>query len=135
LCVTKPKVQEINNHHQEEQPFKESASKEVNDKFDQTYAESVAKEIIESTVGEEKYEHTKTVEWTNQMCEKILSKLLELQKPFKYIVSCSLLQKKGAGFHTATTCYWDAECDQCCTVKHETKYLHVICTIYAVSIH
>jgi len=85
LCVTKPKVQEINNHHQEEQPFKESASKEVNDKFDQTYAESVAKEIIESTVGEEKYEHTKTVEWTNQMCEKILSKLLELQKPFKYI--------------------------------------------------
>eukprot|EP00871_Galdieria_phlegrea_P002786 jgi/Galph1/3508/GphlegSOOS_G2146.1 len=122
------------NNHEGKSTFKEPDPKEPVAKFDVSYAEQVAREIIEQTVGEENYEHSKTVEWTNQICEKILNKMVEQGKPFKYIVSCSLLQRRGAGFHTATTCYWDAECDQCCTVKHETKQIYVICTVYAISL-
>ncbi|CAE7396047.1 Dynlt1 [Symbiodinium sp. CCMP2456] len=32
----------------------------------------------------------------------------EQKKPFKYVVSCIIMQRNGAGLHTATSCFWDA---------------------------
>eukprot|EP00434_Breviolum_minutum_P042023 symbB.v1.2.037386.t1/scaffold5505.1/size26367/2 len=35
-------------------------------------------------------------------------RLNEQKKPFKYVVSCIIMQRNGAGLHTATSCWWDA---------------------------
>ena len=46
-----------------------------------------------------------------QCIENSIKKLKELNKPFKYIVTAVLMQKNGAGLHTATSCFWDNTSD------------------------
>ena len=46
-----------------------------------------------------------------QCIESCIKKLKDLNKPFKYIVTAVLMQKNGAGLHTATSCYWDNTTD------------------------
>ena len=36
---------------------------------------------------------------------------------FKYMVSCLVLQKRGAGLHSASLATWDAQTDGACTVQ------------------
>ena len=50
-------------------------------------------------------------QWTNGVVESCLASLTKLQKPFKYIVTCVIMQKNGAGLHTASSCYWDNSTD------------------------
>ena len=56
-------------------------------------------------------------QWTNGVVESCLASLTKLQKPFKYIVTCVIMQKNGAGLHTASSCYWDNSTDGSCTVR------------------
>jgi dynein light chain Tctex-type 1 len=43
--------------------------------------------------------------------------LYGLGKPFKYVVSCVIAQKNGAGLHSALSSHWDPLCDGLLTVK------------------
>jgi hypothetical protein len=45
------------------------------------------------------------------MVEVCLKRLTGLNKPFKYVVTCVIMQKNGAGLHTASSCYWDNTTD------------------------
>lgn len=58
------------------------------------------------------------------MIEQCLNHLTKLGKPFKYVgryfpfrqfyifpVTCVIMQKSGAGLHTASSCYWDSTTD------------------------
>ena len=57
------------------------------------------------------FQHAKVNQWTNGVVESCLASLTKLQKPFKYIVTCVIMQKNGAGLHTASSCYWDNSTD------------------------
>ena len=72
---------------------------------------NVIKEAIETTIGGNSYTHAKVNQWTNGVVESCLASLTKLQKPFKYIVTCVIMQKNGAGLHTASSCYWDNSTD------------------------
>ena len=90
---------------------------------------NVIKEAIETTIGGNSYmvcflpkysignliifslQHAKVNQWTNGVVESCLASLTKLQKPFKYIVTCVIMQKNGAGLHTASSCYWDNSTD------------------------
>lgn len=37
---------------------------------------------------------------------------------FSVAVTCMIMQKNGAGLHTASSCYWNNETDGSCTVCH-----------------
>lgn len=41
-----------------------------------------------------------------------------LGKPFKYIVSCVIMQKNGAGMHTCSSCFWDNANDGSASYKY-----------------
>ncbi len=80
---------------------------------------------MENTLGNASYQHTKVPQWTNNIVEQCLKRLSSLNKPFKYVgnisfwkrifnidsVTCIIMQKNGAGLHTATSCYWDTASD------------------------
>lgn len=53
-----------------------------------------------------------------------------LSKPFKYVVTCNLVQKAGAGMHTATTVLWDDKTDGKHTVSIEKPTMLCVCTVY-----
>ncbi|KAF7256272.1 hypothetical protein EG68_07155 [Paragonimus skrjabini miyazakii] len=84
---------------------------------------NIVKESIESTVGSNTYSHSKVQQWTSSVIEQCLNHLTKLGKPFKYVgtllhvsvlyppVTCVIMQKSGAGLHTASSCYWDSSTD------------------------
>ncbi|VUZ50274.1 unnamed protein product [Hymenolepis diminuta] len=95
---------------------------------------NIVKESIENNVGNSSYVHTKVPQWTSTIVEQILNQLTKLGKPFKYIVTCVIMQKCGAGLHTASSCYWDNSTDGSCTVKWENKSMYFIVTVFGLAI-
>lgn len=49
-------------------------------------------------------------------------------------VTSIIMQKNGAGLHTASSCYWDNSTDGCLTVKVEYKTMVCMCTAYGLAI-
>ena len=95
---------------------------------------NIIKESIETTIGGNAYAHAKVSQWTNSVVESCLASLTKLQKPFKYIVTCVIMQKNGAGLHTASSCYWDNSTDGSCTVRWENKTMYCIVSVFGLAI-
>ncbi|XP_066104165.1 dynein light chain Tctex-type 1-like isoform X2 [Saccopteryx bilineata] len=95
---------------------------------------SIVKEAVESVIGGSTFQHSKVNQWTNDVVEKTLSQLSKLGKPFKYIVTCVIMQKNGAGLHSASSCFWDSSTDGSCTVRWENKTMYCIVTTFGLSI-
>ncbi|XP_054583339.1 dynein light chain Tctex-type 1-like [Eptesicus fuscus] len=87
---------------------------------------NIVKEAIESAIGGKAYQHTKVNQWTTNVVEQTLSQLTKPGKPSKYIVTCIIMQKNGAGLHTASSCFWDSSTDGSCTGRWENKTMYYI---------
>jgi len=95
---------------------------------------AIIKESIETVIGGNTYSGSKVNEWTAAVVEAVLSSLSKLGKAFKYIVTCVIMQKNGAGLHTASSCYWDNNTDGSCTVRWENKTMYVIVSVYGLAL-
>lgn len=75
--------------------------------------------------------------WVDEICDKCMAGLHELKKPFKYIVTCAIVQKNGAAFHTAHSAYWDIGSDNLSQVSWPTDKMreqqgsHMRCVVTA----
>ena len=79
---------------------------------------AIIQDSITSVIGEHsKYADSKIVNWTNNIIESSLAKLTALHKPFKYIATCIIMQKTGAGLIKASACFWDRCTDGACTLR------------------
>ena len=95
---------------------------------------NVIKESIENTIGGNAYQHNKVNQWTSNVVEHCLNQLTKLNRPFKYIVNAVILQKNGAGLHTASSCFWDNSTDGSCTLKWENKTMYCIVSVFGLAI-
>merc|ERR1712062_85965 len=95
---------------------------------------TVIQECLEGILGGSTYQTSKTDAWTNQVVEACLGKLAALEKAFKYSVTCTLMQKTGAGLHAASSCWWDPNADGSCTVRWENKTMHCIVTVFGLAL-
>lgn len=95
---------------------------------------NVIKESIEGAIGGNAYQHNKVNQWTSSVVEQCLNQLTKLGKPFKYIVTCVIMQKNGAGLHTASSCFWDNTTDGSCTVRWENKTMYCIVSVFGLAI-
>uniref|UniRef100_A0AAR2IT73 Dynein light chain Tctex-type 1 n=1 Tax=Pygocentrus nattereri TaxID=42514 RepID=A0AAR2IT73_PYGNA len=86
------------------------------------------------TIGGNAYQHSRVNQWTNNVVEQCLSQLSKLGKPFKYIVTCIIMQKNGAGLQTACSCFWDNTTDGSCTVRWENKSMYCIVSVFGLAI-
>ncbi|CAH1099110.1 unnamed protein product [Psylliodes chrysocephalus] len=94
----------------------------------------IIKSTIEINLSDAEYKPDKISAWSANISEQILASLSKLNKMFKYVVTCSILQRSGAGLHTASSCYWDNSTDGICTVRWENNSLYCIVTVYGVGI-
>nr|AAC67546.1 dynein molecular motor protein light chain [Tetronarce californica] len=94
----------------------------------------IIKESIETAIGGNAYQPSRVNQWTSSVVELCLSQLTKLGKPFKYIVTSVIMQKNGAGLHTASSCYWDNNADGSCTVRWENKTMYCIVSVFGLSI-
>uniref|UniRef100_A0A1B6CW43 Dynein light chain Tctex-type 1 n=1 Tax=Clastoptera arizonana TaxID=38151 RepID=A0A1B6CW43_9HEMI len=95
---------------------------------------SIIKEAIEDCIGGNAYQQSKVNQWTSAVVEGCITNLTKLEKPFKYIVTCTIMQKNGAGLHTASSCYWDNSTDGSCTVRWENKTMYCIVCVFGLGI-
>ncbi|MBN3274541.1 DYLT1 protein, partial [Polyodon spathula] len=49
-------------------------------------------------------------------------------------VNCAVMQKSGAGLHTANSCYWDTATDGNCTVRWENRTMYCVVSVFAVAV-
>ncbi|XP_028583250.1 dynein light chain Tctex-type 3 isoform X2 [Podarcis muralis] len=102
--------------------------------FNAEEAHSVIKDCIEGVLGKADYNHDNVNQWTAAIVEQSLTQLVKLGKTYKYIVTCAVMQKCGAGLHTASSCFWDTTTDGTCTVRWENRTMNCIVNVFAVAI-
>ncbi|CAN0081322.1 unnamed protein product, partial [Phaeothamnion confervicola] len=83
--------------------------------------ESLLMRAVEGVLKNEVYDESKVSQWVDSICDRSMLQLQELNKPFKYVVSCAIVQKCGAGFHAAHSAYWDISGDNMCQVSWPTE--------------
>ncbi|CEM29170.1 unnamed protein product [Vitrella brassicaformis CCMP3155] len=102
--------------------------------------EKIVVDVLDSLLKNKEYQEEMVPYWIDEICETTTERLNELKKSFKYIVSCVLMQRNGAGLHTVTSCFWDTVNDGVFTYvwpKEKSKdqvkkSLYCILTVFGV---
>lgn len=97
--------------------------------------ENIVKLAIHSILNENSFHSLKVNEWTNGIITQCLTKLKSLSKPYKYVITCIITEKTGAGLNTSTTFFWDNKNDEYCKVPWQNETIHCIVTVFAVSLN
>ncbi len=63
-----------------------------NDLVDEAEVDSVIRETVIHTIGEAAFTQGKVNAWSSHIVEGCLKKLAAMGKPFKYVVTCSIIQ-------------------------------------------
>ncbi|KAG8197676.1 hypothetical protein JTE90_001601 [Oedothorax gibbosus] len=104
---------------------------DVNNEIEKTLYEGYAKQAIRDVIGEETFRCEMLEKWTTAVIYKILERLEMTTN--KYIVTCNILQKTGAGYNTASSCRWDNTTDVCCCVQWENDSLICVVCIFGMN--
>ena len=65
------------------------------------------RQAIETHLKDTAFEDSKVPGWVNSICEDVMKGLIELEKPFKYMVTAVVSQNTGAGLHTSLSSFCD----------------------------
>ena len=102
----------------------------VEDLVEDAEVDTMIRDTIASVVADNAFTHAKMDTWANNIVEGCLKRLGSLGKPFKYVVTCNLSQKAGAGLHAASCQRWNDKTDGKLTVPWENDTMLVLVTVY-----
>jgi len=77
----------------------------------------------------------KTKDWSNSIIQSSLKGLQSLNRPYKYCLTVTLMQKTGAGLVSAASMYWDPTKDGVCKVSWENETMHCVVAVFGVCVH
>jgi dynein light chain Tctex-type 1 len=95
---------------------------------------NIIKESLDTVLLSKQYNVDKVGKWANECMENCVKRLTSYNKPFKYVVTCLIMQKTGAGLHTAASCFWDNSTDGSRTVRWENKTMYCICSVFGLAL-
>eukprot|EP01035_Chromulina_nebulosa_P019143 gene19143-24982_t len=85
--------------------------------FTPELVEPLCYDAIESVIKDKLYNESLIQIWVDEICSAISKELIETNKPFKYLISCTIMQKNGAGLHLGHSCFWDTANDNVVIAK------------------
>jgi len=100
--------------------------------FEPTEIKKLIKSTMDGVLAEEAYDPAKVQDWANQGVEKILQDLQEKADRYKFVVTCTIMQRKGAGLHSTSSCLWDKSSDNCCSDKWSNDTMYCIVSVFAL---
>lgn len=104
------------------------------DLIDDAEVDTMVREAILQSVGDSQLLHSKIDAWSANIVEGCLKRLAALNKPFKYVVTCNLTQKAGAGLHAASSTRWGDKTDGKLSVQWENQTMTILVTVYWLTI-
>ena len=97
-------------------------------------AQDIVHEVVNRVfMPEPSYDHTRVAELVNSITDGCIAKLQNSKLPRKYIAHCTIMQKTGAGMHTAAACQWNSDSDGSYVYKAETKGMLCVVTVFGVT--
>ena len=105
--------------------------------FSSEQVQKIAKAAVEVVVKQDQniaYQKDKVNQWCQQIIEACIKDLAKLQKPFKYAVTCIIMQNNGSGLQSAATAYWETKKDGLISVQLGGDTFFCIVTIFAMAI-
>ncbi|EPR63676.1 putative dynein light chain protein [Toxoplasma gondii GT1] len=96
--------------------------------------QEIARHAITQCLSSVVYKKEKVNSWCAQISDACLKELAKLNKPFKYIVTCIIMQKTGASLYTAASTCWDVKTDGLCSLQVSTETMDCVVTIYTLQI-
>jgi dynein light chain Tctex-type 1 len=87
------------------------------DLIDDAEIDTMVREVITGAIGDSAFLLAKIDAWSSNIAEGCLKRLAALSKPFKYVITCNLSQKAGAGLHAASCTRWCDKTDGKLTVQ------------------
>lgn len=73
--------------------------------------DKVVTDIIEGILSNKQYEEREVPRWINEVNEAVTAKLVDQQRPFKFLVNTLIMQRKGANVIITHNNYWDSTFD------------------------
>ena len=101
--------------------------------FVQEDVENIIKQSIVGVLNENSYQSKKVNEWTNQIVANCLKNLQELNRPFKYVITCIIMQKNGAGMNTSCSLFWDTAKDGMCKIPWSNLTMSCLVSVYGIA--
>jgi|AntAceMinimDraft_5_1070358.scaffolds.fasta_scaffold272393_1 dynein light chain Tctex-type 1 len=101
--------------------------------------EPLVYDAIEAVLKDKNYSDVHVQAWVDEICSRITGELIDMKRPFKYITSCSIMQKNGAGLHSSHSAYWDSANDNVVTArwpseKRKDPNARVVCLVQVFGI-
>ena len=78
--------------------------------YPQEDIERIVNETTENSLKDKGWDENIIPGLTNEICETVMQKLVGLNKPYKYVISC-VLQQRGGTTHMSTSCHWENTTD------------------------
>lgn len=104
------------------------------DLVDDAEVDTMVRESIHQVLGDAHFTHSKIDHWVANIIEGCLKRLAAFAKPFKYIVTCNLQQKAGAGLHSSCCTRWCDKVDGKLTVQWEGHDIFLLVTVFWLAI-
>jgi dynein light chain Tctex-type 1 len=97
-------------------------------------ATKTALDVMFKILESKKYTASKTAEWADLIGNQIIEKMRATAPYFKYLVTCFIVEKVGAGLHYESVSHWDPKTDGSITAKFENDSIICLCTVAGVAI-
>ena len=101
---------------------------------DDAEVDTMIRETLSQVLGDSAFVHAKMDAWTANVVEGSLKRLASCSKPFKYVVTCNLQQRTGAGLHTACSMRCSEKIDGKLTVQWENSTIFALVTVYWLAV-
>ena len=95
---------------------------------DSASAEELEKAIaeeVDALLRDAVWDESLAAHWNNRIAENLVARLAETRRPFKYAIDVCVMQKTGAGLHSATATFSDVQANDAAVTylwpKEKTK--------------
>jgi dynein light chain Tctex-type 1 len=106
-----------------------------NAEFSTEDIEAIGKKVVQGVLTDQSYNNKKVNEWTNSIITSCLKDLQNYGRPFKYLITCIIMQKNGSGFNTSSSMLWDVTKDGYSKIPWNNETIDCILSIFGVSVH
>lgn len=96
--------------------------------------QQIVTEVIGQVIGGASYSQSDVSKWSSAILDQSLAAVSRSVRGYKFVVTCVMMQKTGAGLNTGAACLWDAGVDSSCTARWENKSITVIVHLFALAL-